>query len=84
MKTRTSIYHRSFAFAYVLLVAVLFTACESTMIPEAPYVVAQAEKCNECKAKYKYCVRSLNSPKRTTEFITDERFMVGDTLRISK
>lgn len=27
MKTRTSIYHRTFAFAYVLLVAVLFTGC---------------------------------------------------------
>ena len=27
MKTKTSIYHRTFAFAYVLLVAVLFTGC---------------------------------------------------------
>jgi len=81
---KTSIYHRTFAFIYVLLVAVLFTACESDMIPEAPYVVIQAKKCNECKAKYKYWVRSLNSPKRTTEFITDESFMIGDTLRISK
>jgi hypothetical protein len=84
MKTKTTIYHRTFAFAYVLLVAVLFTACESNMIPEAPYVVVQVKKCNGCKAKYKYWVRSLNSPERTTEFITDESFMVGDTLRISK
>ena len=29
MKTRTSIYHRTFAFAYVLLVAVIFCGCES-------------------------------------------------------
>ena len=27
MKTRTSIYHRTFAFAYVLLVAVIFCGC---------------------------------------------------------
>ena len=27
MKTKTSIYHRIFAFAYLLLVAVLFTGC---------------------------------------------------------
>jgi hypothetical protein len=31
MKTRTSIYHRTFAFAYVLLVAVIFCGCESAM-----------------------------------------------------
>ena len=29
MKTKTSIYHRTFAFAYVLLVAVFFCGCES-------------------------------------------------------
>lgn len=28
MKTRTSIYRRHFAFAYVLLVAVIFCGCE--------------------------------------------------------
>jgi hypothetical protein len=28
MKTRTSIYHRTFAFAYVLLVAVIFCGCK--------------------------------------------------------
>ena len=27
MKTRTSIYHRTFAFAYLLLVAVIFCGC---------------------------------------------------------
>ena len=29
MKTKTSIYHRTFAFAYVLLVAVIFCGCET-------------------------------------------------------
>lgn len=29
MKTKTSIYHRTFAFAYVLLVAVIFCGCEN-------------------------------------------------------
>jgi len=29
MKTKTSIYHRTFAFAYVLLVAVIFFGCET-------------------------------------------------------
>jgi hypothetical protein len=28
MKTKTSIYHRTFAFAYALLVAVIFCGCE--------------------------------------------------------
>ena len=28
MKTKTSIYHRTFAFAYVLLVAVIFCGCD--------------------------------------------------------
>lgn len=32
MKTRTSIYHRTFAFAYVLLVAVIFCGCEDESI----------------------------------------------------
>lgn len=31
MKTRTSIYPRTFAFAYVLLVAVIFCGCETTI-----------------------------------------------------
>ena len=31
MKTRTSIYHRTFAFAYVLLVAVIFCGCEGNV-----------------------------------------------------
>jgi hypothetical protein len=69
---------------YTLLVAFLFTSCESRKIPEAPYIVTQSKICKDCKAKYKYWVKSLNSPRRTTEFITDEVFMVGDTLRISK
>lgn len=30
MKTRTSIYHRTFAFAFVLLVAVIFCGCGDT------------------------------------------------------
>jgi hypothetical protein len=29
MKTKTSIYHRTFAFAYVLLVAVIFCGCKT-------------------------------------------------------
>lgn len=29
MKTKTSIYHRNFAFAYVLFVAIIFCGCES-------------------------------------------------------
>jgi hypothetical protein len=31
MKKRTSIYHRTFAFAYVLLVAVIFYGCEGNV-----------------------------------------------------
>ncbi len=69
---------------YILLVAVLFTACESSKIPEAPYKVTEATNCDGCKAKYKYKINSINSPKRYTEIITDEIFSIGDTLRISK
>lgn len=37
MKTRTSIYHRTFAFAYVLLVAVIFCGCgNGTTAQEQP------------------------------------------------
>ena len=36
MKTRTSIYHRTFAFAYVLLVAVIFCGCENETPKEEP------------------------------------------------
>lgn len=31
MKKRTSIYHRTFAFAYVLLVAVIFCGCKGNV-----------------------------------------------------
>lgn len=34
MKTRTSIYHRTFAFAYVLLVAVIFCGCQESTVKE--------------------------------------------------
>ena len=69
---------------YILLVAFLFTACESTKIPEAPYIVTQTKNCNDCKAKYKYWVKSMNTPTRKSEIITDQVFMIGDTLRFSK
>jgi len=36
MKTRTSIYHRTFAFAYLLLVAVVFCGCEDENITAKP------------------------------------------------
>jgi hypothetical protein len=35
MKTKTSIYHRTFAFAYVLLVAVIFCGCGQETINKA-------------------------------------------------
>lgn len=69
---------------YLVLVAVLFTSCEYGKLPEAPFIVDKMESCEGCKAKYKYKVKAMNSPKRTTEFITDELFEVGDTLRIGK
>jgi hypothetical protein len=40
MKTRTPIYHRTFAFAYVLLVAVIFCGCEGNVKPTStPYIL---------------------------------------------
>lgn len=39
MKTKTSNYHRHFAFAYVLLVAIIFCGCEAPrQQPEQPIV----------------------------------------------
>jgi len=35
MKTRTSIYHRTFTFAYVLLAAVIFCGCQQETINKA-------------------------------------------------
>jgi hypothetical protein len=35
MKTRASIYHRTFAFAYVLLVAVIFCGCGEQSVKKA-------------------------------------------------
>jgi hypothetical protein len=35
MKTRTSNYHRTFAFAYVLLVAVIFCGCQQETVNKA-------------------------------------------------
>ena len=45
MKTRTSIYHRHFAFAYVLLVAVIFCGCN----PEGSENDVNIEKSYEVK-----------------------------------
>jgi hypothetical protein len=36
MKTKTSIYHRTFAFAYVLLVAVIFCGCGNENTTQTP------------------------------------------------
>jgi hypothetical protein len=43
MKTRTSIYHRTFAFAYVLLVAGIFCGCESTSYDKQPTICSNGE-----------------------------------------
>jgi hypothetical protein len=71
-------------FLYTLLVTFLFTCCESGKIPEAPYIVTQTKNCDGCKGKYKYWVKSMNTPTRTTKFITDQVFMIGDTLLFIK
>lgn len=45
MKTRTSIYHRTFA--YVLLVAVIFCGCEAPRQQEQPIVKTEEQIVNE-------------------------------------
>lgn len=69
---------------YLVLATFLFAGCESGKIPEAPYVVTESKKCNECKAKYKYKINSINTPTRYTYIITDDVYSIGDTLRFSK
>ena len=46
MKTRTSIYHRTFAFAYVLLVAVFFVCCKSDTGYTKRYIVSKSDDNN--------------------------------------
>jgi hypothetical protein len=45
MKTRTSNYHRTFAFAYVLLVALIFCGCEgqTTSYDKQPTIYSNEE-----------------------------------------
>ncbi len=45
MKKKTSIYHRTFAFAYVLLVAVIFCGCEGqpTSYDKQPTIYSNEE-----------------------------------------
>lgn len=53
MKTKTSIYHRTFAFAYVLLVAVVFYGCNQTTIEkktnytyqEGEFTIVEIDSC---------------------------------------
>ena len=46
MKTKTSIYHRHFAFAYVLLVAVFFVGCKQDTGYTKRYIVSKSDDDN--------------------------------------
>lgn len=58
MKTRTSIYHRTFAFAYVLLVAVIFCGCNpqpengSSETSNGDYVTKVIDSCEYIEYDY--------------------------------
>ena len=67
-----------------LLVAFLFTSCESDMIPNAPFKVTEMESCEGCVAQYKYKINSISNPKRHTQITANEFYAVGDTLQFSK
>lgn len=48
MKTKKSIYHRTFAFAYVLLVAVIFYGCNQKnnhTYQEGKYTIVEIDSC---------------------------------------
>lgn len=64
--------------AMCLLVAVFFSSCEGMKIPPAPFIITNCSSGEA--AKYKYEVRSIKKPDRTTEFLMDEQYAVGDTL----
>ena len=81
---RRNLISRTAICLYLVLATLLFASCESNKIPEAPYIVKEMESCEKCKAKYKYKIVSLNTPTRHTYIITNDLFLVGDTLRISK
>jgi hypothetical protein len=67
----------------LMLAAVIFSSCEGMMIPIPPFVVKSADTLRDGSG-YVYNVRSLSKPDRTTHIITSEKFLVGDTLWVSR
>jgi hypothetical protein len=60
MKTKTSFYHRTFAFAYVLLVAVIFCGCEQEITNKAEKRYTE-NKANEIFIGVNYQIVEIDS-----------------------
>ena len=83
-RNKNNIMKKILEYGFIAVVSCFLLSCEGIAIPEAPYVVTELESCEGCKAQYKYKINSLNSPERYTEIITNQVFLIGDTLHISK
>ena len=71
-------------YGFIAVVSCFLISCESIMIPEPPYVVTEMESCEGCGVLFKYKINSIKHPERYTEIVTDQLFMVGDTLQVNK
>lgn len=77
MKTKTSIYNRHFAFAYVLLVAVLLSSCSDIYPTDERFIVIKVESTK--RGEYKYQMSSVKG--RGGFFMKSETlYHKGDTL----
>ena len=77
MKNITSIYHRTFAFAYVLLVAVLLSSCSDLFPTDEQFIVIKVESTK--RGEYKYQMSSIKG--KGGFFMKSETlYQKGDTL----
>ena len=67
-----------------ILLATFLSACDEFKIPAAPFIVTEIDACDICSAKYRYKINSLKTPKSYTVILSDDKYHIGDTVRISK
>ena len=80
MKTKTSIYHRHFAFAYVLLVAV-FSSCEQRPVEyEYKQQIVKAKTIDLRDGNTRYNIAFTDGCSESFSFGLYSKYEVGDTI----
>jgi predicted metalloprotease with PDZ domain len=80
MKTKTSIYHRTFAFAYVLLVAV-FSSCEPRTVEyEYKQQIVKAKTIDLKDGSTRYNIAFTDGSSENFDFGLYTKYEVGDTV----